>query len=75
LGDFGKDMEGKFTSVLESSLNQNFLFVLLKHLPEIPMLLVLWAFIYIWRPSLLDQTECENIHGHKLADGMDEIKL
>jgi hypothetical protein len=75
LDDFGKDMERRVTSVLESSLNQNYLFVLFKHLPEFSMLLVLWAFMYIWRPSLLHKTESENIHDHKLADGMDEIKL
>jgi hypothetical protein len=75
LGDFGKNMKGNFTFVLEFSLNQNYLFVLLKHLPEFSMLLVHWSFLYIWRPSLLDKTEFENNDDRRLADGIDEIKL
>jgi hypothetical protein len=74
-GDFGSDMQGNFTSLLESSLNQHFLFVLLKHLSEFSMLFVQWAFLLIWKPHLLDRTEFENIHGDELAEGSGEVKL
>jgi hypothetical protein len=67
LGGFGNDMKGSFTSVLEPSLNQNFLFVLLRR-SEYSMLFLQYAFLFIWRPHLRNRVEFEDIHGCKLPE-------
>jgi hypothetical protein len=75
LGDFGKDMKGNFIFVLESSLSQNYFFVLLRHLYEFSILFVQWAFLFIWNFHLIDRTGFKDFHNSELADGSGDIRI
>jgi hypothetical protein len=75
LGDFGKDMKGNFTFVLESSLSQNYFFVLLRHLYEFSMVFVQWAFLIIWNFHLIDRTDFKDFNSSELAEGSGDIKI
>jgi hypothetical protein len=60
---------------MESSLNQNNLFVLLKYLPEFSMLFVFWAMLLIWRPSMIKKTDLESTHNNEIVEEIKEEKL
>jgi hypothetical protein len=55
---------------MEFSLNQNYLFVLLKQLPEFSILFVEWALLLIWRPSRVRKTDLESILDHEIVEGI-----
>jgi hypothetical protein len=74
-GDFGNDMQKISFLSMKSSINQNYLFVLLKNLPEFSMLFVFWALLLIWRPSLTQKTDLESIHSNEIVEEIEDEKL